>query len=104
MSMIVERAILPFGEARTQPDQPLMRHPPEIIIGGLLVFAAFSIGLVIAPPIFRGDVEIGSVKLSDWLLVIFNFLLAVFTGLLWWSTKELWRVTREIGERQALDT
>jgi hypothetical protein len=81
-----------------------MRRPPEIIIGCLITFAAFSVGMVFASLLLRGEIEIASVKLSDWLLVLFNLFLAVFTGLLWWFTQALWRVTRDIGERQALDT
>jgi hypothetical protein len=53
---------------------------------------------------FHGEIEIASVKLSDWLLVLFNFLLTVFTGYLWWSTRTLWRVTQQIADYQAQDT
>jgi hypothetical protein len=77
---------------------------PDILVGCLLTIAVFSIGMLFAAPFFHRDVEIASVKLSDWLLVLFNLFLVVFTGLLWWSTQALWRVTREIGERQSLDT
>ncbi len=65
--------------------------------------AAFGVGAIMFPTFFR-EAEIAPVKLSDWLLVIFNFLLAVFTAFLWYSTQALWRVTRDMGERQSLDT
>jgi len=61
-------------------------------------------GMAFALPLFHGEVEIDSVKLSDSLLVFFNFLLAVFTAALWWSTRTLWRVTRDIADHQAKDT
>ncbi len=81
-----------------------MRRPPEIIIGVLLAVAVFGMGMVFAPPFLHGEVEIASVKLNDWLLVLFNCLLVVFTAFLWWSTRMLWRITRDIADHQARDT
>lgn len=77
---------------------------PDVLLGCLFTVAVFSVGMVFAPPFLHGEVEVASIKLSDWLLVLFNFFLACFTAALWWSTRTLWRVTKEIADHQAQDT